>query len=640
MSPTPADWLFPHRVFQLDIGRIVERPEVAARELADYARWGYNGVHLYTEGAFCYASDPKIWRKHSWTGSQTKRYVEKAASHGIDVMFAVPLFGHAYWITEKNLQLDETRELGWACGQLCPRADGVLEKCEQLLADIIPYNTSEVILIGFDESPNMGRCSLCKPVLENGGEAAIFIEHLKNVVKITNRLGKTPAIAGDMFYYYPELIPQIPKDVVVWDWFYYPFEKCPRVEQYGFADMDLTGMLRKAGLRVWGLSLGYAFGFGDFFPDWTERLENVRDWARYGHEKGCEGQIITAFDARYGSRLYNHVLDAAAPLYWTPGRPPSIQSALEEGVRRVHKPRNPRPLATHLRALGKHWVAGHFQTRHLYRQKPAEVVKYQLLADESVALRDCVKLAPRLPGIYRLAARTRVYLARKSLECNRVALGKSEGGAVFARLANEAKTLMREHGRLWKAWRYGDGLGEDYDEHSLLLHALKSDVAWFRELARSKPDVLRPRMLCFNNHYFMPGVQHMKLTLERDGTEDLKFGPFFFIEFRDKHARPGCKCVRPVAVPIPGDAVKFRFRFEVMPYGPLGVSGLTIREGARRIPFEARVIGREGEVKRTDAIFRKGPTFCAIGDHDPRAQTESLERRARRHFVTIEMKLS
>ncbi|MBI4023888.1 MAG: hypothetical protein HY360_02845 [Verrucomicrobia bacterium] len=193
-------------------------------------------------------------------------------------------------------------------------------------------------------------------------------------------------------------------------------------------------------------------------PNWEERLRNIRDWARYGAATGCEGQLVTAWEQRNGSRYFNHAIDAAAPSFWKPGPLPSIESALAEGLARAHRCRKPRALAKKLIPLGRHWMCGHYQRRHVLGTAPADWIRYAILPDEVAALRDCEGLQPSLPAEFRLLAETRAHIARRMLLINRIALGREDGSPrAFRQLAAEAERLAARHARWWKRERYGNG---------------------------------------------------------------------------------------------------------------------------------------------------------------------------------------
>ncbi len=635
-----SEWVFSHRAFQIDLARLVERPEIVLRELPRYADWGYNVAFLYVENAFRYPSDPVIWRKHSWSARDLGRYVDAATKRGIQVICCVPLFGHAGWLTRQRRQFDELREQkdGFS-GQICPGADGLIEKVDQLLADIVPFNTHPVLHIGFDESPTLGKCSRCRPVLEDKGEGEIVNRHLQRMADCVRRVGKTPGIWGDMFYYYPEKIPQIPKDVVVFDWFYYPFETRPRVEQFGFREIDSAGALRRAGLRVWGCSLGNGFGFGDFFPDWDERLRNIRGWAAYGAQTGCEGQLITAWEQRNGSRHFNHAIDATAPLFWTKGRRPSIEAALTEGVTRAYAAQQPRVLAQQLLTLGRHWVCGHYQSRHVYGPPGVSWIRYSILPDEVAALRDCSRLARALPAEMKLGAATRAHIARRTLLVNRIALEQQAiNPREFRQLAAEADRLAVAHTRWWKWARYGNGAGRDRDEQCALIPMLRTGARWLRQNAKpAATRQLRPLAICFRSHLSQPNIQSLQITLARPGHKEEQLGRTHFIEFRDKFTRRGCRCVRVHAIPSPADFRGGKLRLEVFPYGPIGISDLHVQQGQQVFPVNFRVLKRSGRVRNLSALTKRGATACEVGDTDPVAQTHNLKRRAIRHFVELQM---
>src|SRR5690606_20461270 len=124
------------------------------------------------------------------------------------------------------------------------------ELMRELFEDWANHIPGSWLHVGLDESPAMGRWA------EEQGQtidhARMFADHCNRLNGIVKELGRRMIMWGDMFYYYPEAMDMIDTDIIVADWYYYPFPSTPRVEAYNFADVDLTGELVKRGIEVWG----------------------------------------------------------------------------------------------------------------------------------------------------------------------------------------------------------------------------------------------------------------------------------------------------------------------------------------------------------------------------------------------------
>ena len=292
-----TDWpTMPYRGIQFDLGRVIERPEVIEKLLPIYASLGYNVIQLYFENAIVFPSHPKLARPFAWTLEQAMRIADTAARYGMGVIPAIQVLGHCNWVgTHADYaDLDETRATG-ASGVLCPTQPRTLEVLNEMIHDMAPLATSGIIHLGMDESLCLGRCALCAPLREEIGEGGIFLQHANAVAAMTRDAGKRPAIWGDMFYYYPEMVAQLNKDVLIFDWYYYTFETIPRVELYDHEPFDSAAMYAAHGIASWGCPSSFYTAMMPFcLPE--ESITNARDWTRYCLEHGNAGVMVTQWE--------------------------------------------------------------------------------------------------------------------------------------------------------------------------------------------------------------------------------------------------------------------------------------------------------------------------------------------------------
>jgi hypothetical protein len=145
---------------------------------------------------------------------------------------------------------------------------------------------------------------------------------------------------GDMLYYMLDAIPLLPKDVIVYDWYYYPFKKLPKVELYNFAEVDLTGLLVKAGIEVYGCPNSGPFSKEPITP-FIDRLKNVVSWWRYCHAKKAKGMLITSWCSARTSPELNTLVDASAASLWLNPDETDPHKMLEQGICRAWGKRKP-----------------------------------------------------------------------------------------------------------------------------------------------------------------------------------------------------------------------------------------------------------------------------------------------------------
>lgn len=327
------------RAFQWDLGRQIERLDFLLRWIPRYADWGYEQIHLYLEDAFDFPSTPGIGRHRALTAKQMDRLTAEATRRGMQVVPIVPLMGHtSYLLKVKALRdLSEKRDPSGnplAGGQICPLHKDTLKLARNLIRDVQPYCTAGIVHVGLDESFEIGKCPLCRKEVEQVGLGRHFANHAIRLHAICRELGLRMGMWADMLYYVPDAIAMLPKDVIGYDWFYYPFKKLPRVELYNFADVDLTGAMRKAGLDVYGCPNNGSFIHEPLTP-FLDRLRNILSWWDYCRRKDAQGMLITSWSPVRTSIELNSYVDAAAASLWLNPGERDPRRMLELGFERV-----------------------------------------------------------------------------------------------------------------------------------------------------------------------------------------------------------------------------------------------------------------------------------------------------------------
>ena len=144
----------------------------------------------------------------------------------------INLLGHTQYLLKHPewRDLNEVRdEHGQARehGQICPLHPRTREVAEKLLRDISPYCTAGKVHVGLDESFHLGQCPRCQEEVARIGIAGHFAGHVNRLQALCTPLGLTMGLWADMLYFVPEAIPQLPRGLIAYDWYYYPFAKNP-----------------------------------------------------------------------------------------------------------------------------------------------------------------------------------------------------------------------------------------------------------------------------------------------------------------------------------------------------------------------------------------------------------------------------
>jgi hypothetical protein len=331
----------PHttRAFQWDLARQVERLDFLLKWLPRYAEWGYQELYLHLEDAVEYPSLPGVARRDAYSTRQFTRLVNAATRVGIKVVPIVNLLGHTqYLIKVPELRdLNELRDPSGRPldrGQICPLHPRTLEIAGKLLRDMAPFCTAGKVHVGLDESFHLGKCPRCRAEVKRRGLAAHFAKHVGRLHQLTNGMGLRMGLWADMLALLPAAIPLLPRDLVAYDWYYYPFARQPRVELRNFAEVDLAAPLQARGIEYWGCPMNGAFRY-EPMPAFGDRLANIRSWWKRCHRVGAAGFLITSWEADRLAIELTTAVDAAAACLWLDPGVDDPREMLARGFARV-----------------------------------------------------------------------------------------------------------------------------------------------------------------------------------------------------------------------------------------------------------------------------------------------------------------
>jgi hypothetical protein len=327
------------KAFQWDLARQVERLDFLLKWLPRYADWGYQELYLHLEDAVEYPSLPGVARPDAYSYKQFTRLVEAATKAGIGVVPIVNLLGHTQYLikTPELRDLNELRDAGGgplAHGQICPLHPRTLEIADKLLRDMAPFCTTGKVHVGLDESFHLGKCPRCQADIERRGLAAHFAGHVGRLHQLATSRGLRMGMWADMLALLPAAIPLLPRDVIAYDWYYYPFARHPRAELRNFAEIDLATPLQKRGIEYWGCPMNGAFRY-EPMPVFGDRLANILSWWKRCSRVGASGFLVTSWEANRLAIELATVVDAAAACLWLEPGIEEPREMLARGFARV-----------------------------------------------------------------------------------------------------------------------------------------------------------------------------------------------------------------------------------------------------------------------------------------------------------------
>jgi hypothetical protein len=610
----------PVRAFQWDLARQVERLDFLLKWLPRYADWGYEELYLHLEDAVEFPTLPGVARRGAYSQKQFARLVDAATRVGIRVVPIVNLLGHTQYLikTPELRDLNELRAPDGSPlerGQICPLHPRTLEVAEKLLRDIAPFCTAGLVHTGLDESFHIGKCPRCREEIARVGLDAHFAGHVSRLHALTSKLGLRMALWADMFYYIPEAIAQLPRDVIAFEWYYYPFTRRPRVELFNFAEADLAARFKQHDIAFYGCPMNGAFRW-EPLPSFSERLENIKSWWRYAHHTGAAGFLVSSWEPNRLAIELTTAIDAAAACLWLEPHITEPSQMLARGFERVFG-RTGKSAARTCLAADKFPFSGYPRWQindrwdvlatdsTLLTAGGARAATY---AREESALRALAKSAAVLPPAlgaslqfrHYLAQRDRfvraaaqaIFLARHHLAGNGfdmahrrplAAKALAQAGREATQLEPALKKALRAARTMWRRSRDPKQHGPNEEMLTRDAQRLRAWRAWLRRaqkkptLANGATPVCGRWQLQFAVHNFAPALQ--KIVVEQQGPDGswAELHSVFTIEFKAAAAQPHSKIVREISVPV--DASDARLRIAVRGLGQVAVSGITLTDG-------------------------------------------------------------
>jgi len=244
---TINDWPdFERRGYMLDISRDKVPTMQTLYRLVDYlASWKINELQLYTEHTFAYKNHSIVWEDSSpMTAEEIQELNDYCRKYYIDLVPNQNSFGHMEnWLKhDEYLQLAECPtdcKTAWGTRKrhsLNPQEPKSFELMQELYAELLPNFSSEYFNIGCDETVELG-CGKSKNVCNEKGKGVVYLDFVKKLNAEANKHGKTAQFWGDIILNHPELIKDIPQNMIAMVWGYesnYPFnERLPKFKDAG-----------------------------------------------------------------------------------------------------------------------------------------------------------------------------------------------------------------------------------------------------------------------------------------------------------------------------------------------------------------------------------------------------------------------
>lgn len=230
---------FKRRGIMLDVSRNKVPTMNTLKKLIDlFASWKINEVQLYTENTFAYQNHPVAWEGFSpMTAGEILELAQFCRERFIDLVPNQTSFGHM----NQWLEHDQYKYLAELPGPnsghvMSPAIPGTMNLMSELFAELLPNFSSQYFNINSDETEALGT-GRSKEMVEEKGKGRVYLDYILQLKGEVDKYGRTTQFWGDIILKYPELIPELPKDMIALVWGYeanYPFDlNCKKFREAG-----------------------------------------------------------------------------------------------------------------------------------------------------------------------------------------------------------------------------------------------------------------------------------------------------------------------------------------------------------------------------------------------------------------------
>src|SRR5688572_303624 len=277
------------------------------RQLRTFAYFKLNMHSFYMEHTFASESHPLIGPEGgSLTPAEIRELVAYARKYHIEVVPEQQTFGHLH----KALRFEKYAELAETPygDVLSPQQPGSYKLVADWYKELNELFPGQFFHIGADETFELGE-GQSRAQAQAKGVGAVYFEHLNRVRDLLKPYNRKLMFWGDIALNHPDLIGNVPKDLIVMNW------------QYGARDDFWSSIkpFQDAGLQQF-VCPG-ANNWNQIFPNLEAASKNITNFVRDGQKAGAIGMMNTTWDDD-GEALFEmtwHPMALGAAASWQEG---------------------------------------------------------------------------------------------------------------------------------------------------------------------------------------------------------------------------------------------------------------------------------------------------------------------------------
>lgn len=474
------DWPdFPNRGVMLDISRDKVPTMQTLFDLVELlASWKINQLQLYTEHTFAYHNHPEVWAEASpLTGEEILQLDTYCRERFIELVPNQNTFGHMQrWLTHDRYKHLAECPTGFYWEEwggyfdypfsLNPGEPGSLELIRSLMDELLPHFSSRQFNIGGDETVDLGQ-GHSRDLVAQRGKGRVYLDFLLEIYREVKARSHTMQFWGDIIVAHPELVPELPRDVIALEWGYeadHPFDEHGAI----FAATGIPFYVCP-GTSSWRAIAGRT----------DNALKNLRNAAVNGLKHGAIGYLIADWgDNGHWQPLPVSYLGFAygAALAWS--YETNHQQDIAQAVSRYAFGDSSGTMGRLVYDLGNTYLEPGLQLHnssilfYILQESPQVTAAREGLSEENLnkTLAYLERIAQELPNTslqhpqaelirreFMWTARMLIHACRRGLWALAKARSNEDTG-LRQELAREAEELLAEHGTIWLARNRVGGL--------------------------------------------------------------------------------------------------------------------------------------------------------------------------------------
>ncbi|HOD82459.1 MAG: O-GlcNAcase NagJ precursor [Planctomycetes bacterium ADurb.Bin126] len=296
-----------YRCWQLDVSRgPIPTLDFLKRTVRELSAMKLNAMTMYTEHVFKNPKHPKIAPSDGITADEARELCAYAKRYHVEVLGNHQAFGHY----AKTLRLPEYAHLGENGSVLSPAREGTYALLKDIFDVIAPAFDSPLFVINCDETYGLGE-GPAKDMAKTMGIGGLYAYHINRLADLLKPHRKTPLMWGDIALHHRDIVPRLPKDLIVLSWAY---------DARPLWDAQIVPFT-ELGFRFWvcpGVS-----SWVWIWPDHRTAVTNISNYVRDGVRHGAMGMLNTTWGDD-GEQLFGYTWFPqiwAGEVAWRPALP-------------------------------------------------------------------------------------------------------------------------------------------------------------------------------------------------------------------------------------------------------------------------------------------------------------------------------